>query len=60
MYYLIQGTTRGEQILFRGERRTLLSLAQQLRARNPHAAVRVTNRPVDIFGNCLLQKARFA
>jgi hypothetical protein len=56
VYYLIQGTTRGEQIMFRGERPLLLVVAQQLRQRNPHLNVRVTNRPVDLFGKCLLQK----
>jgi hypothetical protein len=59
VYYLIKGTTRGEQILFRGERPVLLVLAQQLRQGDPQVAVWVTDRPVDIFGNCLLQRARF-
>ncbi len=59
MYYLIKGTPRGEQVLFRGERTFLLMLAQQMRTRYPHAAVRVTNRPVDVFGNSLLERARF-
>ena len=59
MYYLIKGTPRGEQILFQGERSFLLVLAQQMRVRCPHAVVRVTDRPVDVFGNSLLDKARF-
>ena len=58
MYYLIKGTTRGEQILFQGERPVLLELARSLRSRQPYADVRVTDRPVDVFGNCLLLKAR--
>jgi hypothetical protein len=58
VYYLIQGTTRGEQIMFRGERPLLLVVARQLRERNPHLKVRVTDRPVDLFGKCLLQKER--
>ena len=58
MYYLIKSTTRGEQILFRGERPMLLILAQQLRQRNPQVVVRVTDRPVDLFGNMLLLKTR--
>ena len=58
MYYLIKGTARGEQVLFQGERRVLLELAQCLRASQPYAEVRVTDRPVDVFGNCLLQMAR--
>jgi len=59
VYYLIKGTARGEQILFRGERPFLLFLAQQFRKSNPQAAVWVTDRPVDVFGNCLLLKARY-
>jgi hypothetical protein len=59
VYYLIKGTPRGEQILFQGERPVLLMLAQQMRASYPHAAVRVTDRPVDVYGISLLEKARF-
>ncbi len=56
MYYLIKGTTQGEQILFRGERGVLLALARQMRQSDPRAVVWVTDRPVDLFGNCLLYK----
>jgi hypothetical protein len=59
VYYLIKGTPRGEQVLFQGDRSYLLMLAQHMRARHPHVAVRVTDRPVDVFGNSLLEKARF-
>ncbi len=59
MYYLIKGTSRGEQILFQGDRLVLLELARKLRASQPYAAVWVTDRPVDVFGNCLLLKSRF-
>jgi len=59
VYYLIQATTHGEKVMFRGERPVLLSLARRFRECNPHVAVWVTDRPVDIFGNCLLLKARF-
>ena len=58
MYYLVKGTPRGEQILFQGEHRVLLELARKLRASERYDSVRVTDRPVDIFGNCLLLRAR--
>jgi hypothetical protein len=58
VYYIIKGTARGEQILFQGERLVLLELSRSLRSSQPYADVRVTDRPVDVYGNCLLQKAR--
>jgi hypothetical protein len=59
VYYLIKGTPRGEQVLFQGDRRILLQIAQQMYASNPQSAVRVTDRPVDVFGISLLEKAVF-
>ena len=59
LYYLIKGTPRGEQVLFRGEHQILLMLAQEMRTTYPHSAVRVTDRPVDVFGNSLLERALF-
>jgi hypothetical protein len=59
VYYLIKGTTRGEQVLFRGERQVMLTLAREFRKQFPQATVWVTDRPVDVFGNCLLRRARF-
>jgi hypothetical protein len=54
VYYLIQSTTRGEKVVFQGERQALLTVARQLRARQPQIDVRVTDRPVDLFGKPLL------
>jgi hypothetical protein len=56
LYYLIQATTTGERIVFQGERSALLSLAQQLRVRNPQLALRVADRPLDLHGTNLLEK----
>ena len=58
MHYLIQGTTHGERIMFRGPRHVLLAVARRLCARNPHLNLRVTDRPADVFGNSLLEKCR--
>jgi hypothetical protein len=59
VYYLIKGTPHGEQILFQGERHVLLQIAQHMHACCPQTAVRVTDRPVDVFGNSLLEKERW-
>jgi hypothetical protein len=59
VYYLIKGTAHGELILFQGERGALLRIAQQMHASHPQMVVRVTDRPVGVFGNSLLERARF-
>jgi hypothetical protein len=54
VYYLIQHTTRGERVLFQGQRPLLLNVARVLRRRCPRFMVRVTRRPADLAGNPLL------
>ena len=44
MYYLIQATREGEQVLLQGDRPRLETIAQRLRQQMPHLLFRVTQR----------------